>query len=380
MNDPATTVTVLTPPGRGAVASVSIRGSQAVALVEQCFSAASGMRLSELPQRRIAFGRWQAAAGPGEELIVCRFDDQRVEIHCHGGMAAVEAIVSSLVAAGATRRSPEDSIAREEPDRIAVEARLALAEAKTERTALILLDQYHGALRREVEEILDAWNRGEQLAGLLKLSLLSQRSKAGQHLTSPWRVAIVGPPNVGKSSLMNALVGYSRSIVFDQPGTTRDPVRAETAFDGWPIELVDTAGLRQTEDSIESAGVERAQQAMAAADLRLVVSDSAAHACSNSPDNDSTGSRPEISIYNKIDLRTDRDPFFWPGVKVSAKTGEGLPDLVSSILQALLGIAPSAGDAVPFTLRQIALIAEARRAAEKNDFQVASSLLARLLA
>ena len=95
----------------------------------------------------------------------------------------------------------------------------------------------------------------------------------GLHLTQPWRVVLAGRPNVGKSSLINAILGYTRSVVFDQPGTTRDVVSAPTAIDGWPIELSDTAGLRESADPIESAGVERARATLGAADLAIVLVD-----------------------------------------------------------------------------------------------------------
>lgn len=369
-----TTVTILTPPGRGAVASISVEGATAVELVEQCFSAASGRKLTDVPVRRVVFGRWQTGNEIGEDLVVCRTAADRIEIHCHGGTAAVQAIVQSLVDAGARCRSPEEWADQHEPDVIAAEARLTLAAAKTERTALILLDQYRGALRREVEDIFACLKRGETAPALQRLRLLSQRSSVGQHLTQPWRVAIIGPPNVGKSSLMNALVGYSRSIVFDQPGTTRDIVRAETAFDGWPVELVDTAGLRESEDAIETAGVERAQQTMAAADLILRVSDST----------EVNGDSPplehgrEIAVYNKVDLPSDRDSFPWPGIKVSATAGQGLPLLIQTIIQSLVGVAPSSGDAVPFTLRQIAWLITAEQAVESGDMGQAVDFLERI--
>src|SRR5687768_14598275 len=97
----STLITVLTPSGRGAVATVSIEGPRAVELVESYFTSASGKQLSAAPLRRIVFGRWASGDGPGEELVVCRLDHERIEVHCHGGAAAVEAIVESLVAAGA---------------------------------------------------------------------------------------------------------------------------------------------------------------------------------------------------------------------------------------------------------------------------------------
>jgi tRNA modification GTPase len=297
-------------------------------------------------------------------------------VHCHGGTAAAEAVLAALESRGAVRLSPDDWLRAEEPDLIAAEAHAALAEAKTERTALILLDQYHGALRREVETILDCFARGDHATAQLKLTRLQQLSKVGQHLTTPWRIAIVGPPNVGKSSLMNALVGYSRSIVFDQPGTTRDLIRAETAFDGWPVELIDTAGLRATGDAIESAGVDLAQQAMASADLCLRISDAVGCSVTRAADDPApTSTVPELAVCNKIDLLPPTPPFAWPGPQVSAKTGQGLPELMHSIVQSLLGIAPLRGEAVPFTSRQIALIDEVHRAAEEQQFDSAAGCL-----
>ena len=98
----------------------------------------------------------------------------------------------------------------------------------------------------------------------------------GLHLTTPWRVVLAGAPNVGKSSLMNAIAGYQRAIVSPTPGTTRDVVTVTTAIDGWPVQLADTAGLRETQDELESAGVALADAAIGEADLVIVVSDASA--------------------------------------------------------------------------------------------------------
>lgn len=381
MGQRPTTVTILTPSGRGAVGTVSVEGPQAVDLVEQCFTAASGNRLMDIPLRRLVFGRWLPADDRGEELVVSRLADEHIEVHCHGGTAAAELVLSTLENLGARRLSPGDWLRTGEPDVIAAEARAALAHAKTERTALILLDQYHGALRREVEAVIDCLASGDDLTGERRLSRLSQLGKAGLHLTTPWRVAIVGPPNVGKSSLMNALVGYSRSIVFDQPGTTRDLVRAETAFDGWPLELIDTAGLRETEDAIESAGVERAEQAMTSADLCLRISDSLEFTdMRDDCDVIIHADIAELAVFNKIDLLPEPTAFIWPGPKVSAKTGRGLPELMQSIVQSLLGVAPLPGEAVPFTPRQIALVDLARQSALEHGADLAIVFLRQITA
>jgi tRNA modification GTPase len=378
MERPTSTVTILTPSGRGAVATVSVRGPQAVEFVQQCFTAASGKRLADLPLRRIVFGRWQATAGPGEELVVSRLTDDSIEVHCHGGTAAVEAVVSSLESCGALRQSPHVWLDQTEPDLIAAEARAALAEAKTERTALILLDQYHGALRREIRTIIECMDRGDHSLGTQKLNRLCQLSSVGQHLTTPWRVAIAGPPNVGKSSLMNALLGYSRSIVFDQPGTTRDVIRAETAFDGWPVELIDTAGLRETSDAIESVGVKRAEQVMVNADLCLRVSDSPQLAGRRAETNEGYPVT-ELVVLNKIDLLPGPGSLLlWPGPKVSATTGQGLPELIQAVVQSLAPIAPAPGDAVPFTSAQRKLIADASHAVAAQRFHHARGCLEKI--
>src|SRR5690606_16577637 len=88
-----------------------------------------------------------------------------------------------------------------------------------------------------------------------RLAALVDRAPLGLHLTRPWHVALAGAPNVGKSSLLNAVLGYGRAIVFDQPGTTRDVLDAVTAIDGWPVRLTDGAGLRESVDALEAAGV-----------------------------------------------------------------------------------------------------------------------------
>ena len=105
------------------------------------------------------------------------------------------------------------------------------------------------------------------------ISTGSSRGQVGVRLTTGWRVVIAGRPNVGKSRLLNALAGYQRAIVDPTPGTTRDLVTALTAFDGWPVELVDTAGVRETDDAIERSGIDRTLRQTETADLVLKVLD-----------------------------------------------------------------------------------------------------------
>jgi tRNA U34 5-carboxymethylaminomethyl modifying GTPase MnmE/TrmE len=144
MNDDETYVVELTPPGRAAVAVVLVDGPQAVECVGRCFTLATGKRLRELPIDRIAVGRW---AGPdGEEVVVCRRAVERVEIHCHGGVAAVRAVIATLSELGCRRTDWRAWLAAAESDPIRAAAAEALASARTARVAAILRHP-HGAGR-----------------------------------------------------------------------------------------------------------------------------------------------------------------------------------------------------------------------------------------
>src|SRR5262249_9107130 len=140
-------------------------------------------------------------------------------------------------------------------DAVRAAAATALAEARTQRTAAILLDQYHGAFSRAVAVAHAAWERGDTAEAGRLLEVLARYAPLGRPLTSPWRVVVAGAPNVGKSSLVNALAGYARCVVSPTPGTTRDVVTTLIAVDGWPVELADTAGLREAAGPLEEQGI-----------------------------------------------------------------------------------------------------------------------------
>src|SRR5688572_29988650 len=144
---------VLTPPARGAVATIGVRGRGAASAVAQRFCPASGQPLESFSTGRVVFGRFRLAAGANEELVVGLVGPDRVEVHCHGGRAAVMAIASALVEEGCRITDAAEWMAGEQPDPLAAAALLALGHARTERTAAVLLDQFRGALRAATEEI-----------------------------------------------------------------------------------------------------------------------------------------------------------------------------------------------------------------------------------
>jgi tRNA modification GTPase len=204
---------------------------------------------------------------------------------------------------------------------------------------------------------------GKGIDGVLsRLDALLERANFGLHLTSPWKVVIVGRPNVGKSSLLNALAGFARSIVFDQPGTTRDIVTAEIALQGWPVRLVDTAGLRDSNDALESAAIALAHEQVALADCRLIVLD--ASQAPEPEDFELLAAWPEaIVVAHKadlVDVWCDRTaPMAW---RVSSLTGSGVEALAEAIARNLVPRVPDSGIAVPITVRQVELLQRAKNA------------------
>ncbi len=353
-----TRVACLTPPGQAALAVLGVHGPRAWDAVRAVFRPRSG----ELPADAVAGRFWVGRMGGevADEVVVAvkrAAPVPWVEVHGHGGREVVRFLLDLLVGQGLQTCTWQEFLSLTAEDPLAALASAALAEAPTTRTAAILLDQQAGAFGRALDAIRAALEAGDTEAARRGLEELARFAPLGCHLTRPWRVVAAGAPNVGKSSLVNALAGFQRSVVAPTPGTTRDVVTTRLAVDGWPVELADTAGLRADAGTLEEEGIRRARATAAAADLCLWVLDASA---------EPAWPGPEVGavrlVVNKVDLPSAWDLAQAAGaVRVSAATGEGLADLCEALGRWLVPEAPPAGAPVPFTEALGAAVEEALR-------------------
>ncbi|MDR3181796.1 MAG: 50S ribosome-binding GTPase [Planctomycetaceae bacterium] len=300
------TVRRLTPPGKGGVAVTLLKGSGAEEVFRQFYQGSLG---SNTEYARPYFGRLQLLNGQYEDVVVHRISDSEIEIHSHGGELLVNAVETLFASSQA-----EIVTNNEKPEMIpsaSLTAQQLLPYAPTERIARLLLETGN----------IPVGSESDESAKLLRF--------LHRCITNPFRIVLAGAANAGKSSLLNAILGFQRSIVEPTPGTTRDIVSGQSAVNGIPFIFYDTAGIRSdTADAVEAEGIYRATQAAADADLTVWVIDS------NSPEEaeviTSAPSAP-LLCFNKSDLcRCIIPP---KAVAVSAATGEGIAELLEAVYE-----------------------------------------------
>ena len=317
----------LTAPGRSAIAVIEVCG-RLIALDEptSLFRSANRQPLVAVPVGAIRFGRWGEY---GEEVVLCRTGEDSVEITCHGGEAAVANVLSEVANRGFERLSAQS------PSESSHAALLPFA--RTQRTAEILLHQASGV-----------WSNFAKTATQADLALADRWAEFGRHLTEPWEVALCGRPNVGKSSLMNSIAGFTRSIVSETAGTTRDLVTLETAIDGWPVRITDTAGVRETHDSIESEGVSRSLAAIGTADLVVILLDGSQPIQKEDRRLLDLPTKRRLVVLNKSDLPQDHSHTADSApISISASTGRGVAVLLEEMARQLVPELPGDNQPIP---------------------------------
>ncbi len=367
----------LTAPLPSAIASILVQGYQAyraIASILQCNEAESFWTIGQ-----IRFLKWPVL-NDFEHVVVCRVDENTVEIHCHGGVAVSNAILQSLKQVGCKivdaselaiaeqkqlREQGTDSLSTS----IQRHCREALIQTLSERAAGILLDQAAGALHESLTRLISLIERADWPEARVHLDSLLRWNELGMHLVEPWRVVLAGPPNVGKSSLINALSGQSIAIVHHEAGTTRDWIESATMIDGWPVTLTDTAGIRDTDEQIEREGVRRAREQVTQADLVVLVIDSTIGWTSQHEQIvQHCDQRPNkvrlLVAWNKCDLNncdleqssTLAVPKHLPTVRCSVPNN--VASLIDAISRSLVPEAPKPGQAVVFVPHMLILLNE----------------------
>ncbi|GIX05461.1 MAG: tRNA modification GTPase MnmE [Planctomycetaceae bacterium] len=367
-----------TPIGRGALALVRVH---AAPVDTTWFRPRTARWRESWPLQRPMVGAWGRAGEAAEDVVVCRLAETVWEVTCHGGQAAVQRILHDLQQAGIRIVTP-DELAQQVYAPWEFEARRALQQTLTLTQAKRLNQQLQRSRRilRHMLHILtqpspDIPSLTNQLAAML------QWKAFGLKWARPALMVLVGRPNVGKSSLLNTLVGYQRAIVSPLAGTTRDPLTALTAFDGWPCELCDTAGWRTTSDPLEAAGIARSQRRISQADLVLLLLDLSQPL---SPDDQTLLAQfPQaIRLAHKCDLTPCWHPAQYAALPVSSLTQQGLPELIEHLRQALVPELPPEGQIYPVTPRQAEWLEQLYRALTQHPpaLAEAQALLQHVLA
>lgn len=356
-----TIAAVSTPPGEGAVALIRISGPDATAILGRIFH-------PKIPApRRATHGQIVNDGEIVDQVLVTLFQnpasytgEDMVEIGCHGGILLAAHILEIVLRQGARAAEPGEFTQRAflngKLDLTQAEAVMDLISAKTPLAMRAAAEQLQGRLGSEISGIradiletvahLEAWidfpEEGiapatgtlllEKITSCIaRIERLLSTADSGRVLREGVRVAIVGRPNVGKSSLLNRLLGMERAIVSPVPGTTRDTIEESACLRGILFRLTDTAGLRETGDPVEREGVDRALRIIEQADLVLHILDASAEF------NEPELREREVLVANKCDLLKANAHLPDNVVRVSAKSGEGFPELVEAMIRETCG-------------------------------------------
>ena len=366
-----TIAAVATTIGEGGISIIRISGSESLEIVSKIFKGKNGKKLDDIKSYTMRYGFIINEDGSIiDEVIVSYMKGPRsftsedtVEINCHGGIVVTNSVLKQVIKAGARLAEPGEFTKRAflngRIDLSQAEAVIDIIRAKTELSAKSAIMQSEGKISREINlirqrllaiiasieatvdypeedlEEITADNASKRLKNILKLiEKLLNTAEEGKILREGLQTVIVGKPNVGKSSLLNALLQEKRAIVTDIPGTTRDVIEEYINIEGIPIRIVDTAGIRETEDVVEKIGVNKSKEKIESADLIILMLDLSDELSDQDIEIiEYIKDRKYIVLLNKADLglKLNKDDLKILDAKhiieISAKTGEGLDKL-----------------------------------------------------
>ena len=360
-----------------AIGVLRLSGEKAFAIADKVFCPLNGKKLSECPKRMMVLGTLLNRDGePIDQCLAVTFaaggsytGEDSVEFHCHGSPVVLNEGLLALFAAGAVQAGRGEFTKRAflsgNLDLTQAEAVIDLIEAESAQAARNAVEQLGGSLRKKIEGVYDELlNISSQFYAVVDypdediedlgreeiertlaesentLRTLLATFKRGQVMRQGVPTAIVGRPNVGKSSLLNALLGYDRAIVTDVAGTTRDTIEEKALVGDVLLRLIDTAGIRETEDAVERIGVERSRSALENAQLVLAVVDSSSEITAEDIEVLNAASQCDkwILVWSKSDLSDGPASIMLRNapdaqVVISSLTGEGLADLERAVAE-----------------------------------------------
>ncbi|HOA74353.1 MAG TPA: 50S ribosome-binding GTPase [Phycisphaerae bacterium] len=378
MTSPPPQAACLTPPAIGGIALIQVVGRNAIGAVNPHLL--KGQRPVDLAQWRadeLRLCRLVDGSETIDDAVVCvrtnESGEQVIDLNLHGGARIVQRALLMLQREGVRIVEPAELLHTcwPTPTRLAAKALPLLLTARTRRTA-VWLARLPDLLRERVATIIAAVRSGPPADAVAALDSLLADARRAQLLIHGVRAVLVGKPNSGKSTLANALAEREHAVVSDTPGTTRDWTEHPAAIEGVPFTIVDTAGIRHTDDPIEAEAIARARRQVLTAHVIIRVNDLTQPPDKQDEDLFGTDGQaageqtPLVDVYNKVDLPVHPKQAARgegkPSVRISARTGQGI-DRLRSLLLDQIGL-PCQADwpAAPFTAEQIECCRQAKAA------------------